>query len=108
LPLKRIELSEREISELIPTLSGRQFVVTKDKLSEAELQLQRELFWYREALFKSVRGHWKEVRGSLALPPLPCKVQNGDSTGLGWRDTSRRNITTTTTPNIADVGSSAF
>ena len=68
LPLKRIELSEREISKLIPTLSDRQFVVAKDKLSEAESQLQRELFWYREALFKSVRGHWKEVRSSLALP----------------------------------------
>jgi hypothetical protein len=46
-------------------LSDRQFVVAKDKLSEAELQLQKELFWYREALFKSLRGHWKEVRNYL-------------------------------------------
>lgn len=105
MPLKRIDLSQREISELIPTLSGRQFVVTKDKLSEAELQLQRELFWYREALFKSVRGHWKEVRGYHSCR---AKFQNGDSNGLGWRDANRRNITAATTPNIADVGSSAF
>lgn len=54
-------LSEKETSEPIPMLSDRQFVVAKDKLSEAELQLQRELFWYREALFKIARGYWKEV-----------------------------------------------
>ena len=42
-------------------LSDRQFVVDKTKLSVAEYKLQRELFWYREELFKSVRGHWREV-----------------------------------------------
>jgi hypothetical protein len=42
-------------------LSDRQFVVDKTKLSIAEYKLQRELFWYREELFKSVRGHWREV-----------------------------------------------
>lgn len=64
LPLWRIKLTETEISQPIPTLSDRQFVVAKDKLSKAELQLQKELFWYREALFKSVRGHWKEAGGT--------------------------------------------
>jgi hypothetical protein len=61
LPLRRIVLSGEDTSKPIPTLSDRQFVVAKDKLSTAELYLQRELFWYREALFKSIHGHWKEV-----------------------------------------------
>jgi hypothetical protein len=62
LPLRRVALSEKAVSKPIPTLSDRQFVVARDKLSRAEVQLQKELFWYREALFKSVHGHWKEVR----------------------------------------------
>lgn len=64
LPLKRMILPEEVTSSPIPTLSERQFVVAKDRLSEVELQLQRELFWHREALFKSIHGHWKEVRQS--------------------------------------------
>lgn len=54
-------LNEEQLSRPIPTLSDRQFVVTKTSLSEAEVRTQRELFWYREELFKSVRGHWQEV-----------------------------------------------
>jgi hypothetical protein len=46
----------------MPSLSGRQFVVNKSKLSSEDIKLQRELFWYREELFKAVRGRWKEVR----------------------------------------------
>ena len=61
LPLKKIQLSEEITSRAIPMLSDRQFVVDKTKLSVAEYKLQRELFWYREELFKSVRGHWREV-----------------------------------------------
>ncbi|XP_006458106.1 hypothetical protein AGABI2DRAFT_148600 [Agaricus bisporus var. bisporus H97] len=64
LPLRRTALSEEDTSKPIPTLSDRQFVVAKDKLSTAELHLQRELFWYREALFKSIQGYWKEVGGT--------------------------------------------
>ena len=61
LPLKKIQLPEEITSQAIPMLSDRQFVVDKMKLSIAEYKLQRELFWYREELFKSVRGHWREV-----------------------------------------------
>ncbi len=61
LPLKKIQLPEEITSQAIPMLSDRQFVVDKTKLSIAEYKLQRELFWYREELFKSVRGHWREV-----------------------------------------------
>lgn len=61
LPLKKIQLPEEITSQAIPMLSDRQFVVDKTKLSVVESKLQRELFWYREELFKSVRGHWREV-----------------------------------------------
>ena len=62
LPLKKIQLPEEATSQAIPMLSDRQFVVGKTKLSSEEDKLQRELFWYREELFKSVCGHWREVR----------------------------------------------
>ena len=61
LPLKKIQLPEEITSQAIPMLSDRQFVVDKTKLSVVESKLQRELFWYREELFKSVHGHWREV-----------------------------------------------
>ncbi|KAH9180692.1 TRAPP II complex [Lactarius sanguifluus] len=64
LPLKKIQLPEEITSQAIPMLSDRQFVVDKTKLSTAEYKLQRELFWYREELFKSVRGHWREAGGT--------------------------------------------
>jgi hypothetical protein len=62
LPLKKVQLPEEVTSQAIPMLSDRQFVVDKKtKLSIEGQKLQRELFWYREELFKSVRGHWREV-----------------------------------------------
>ncbi|KAH9996824.1 transport protein Trs120 or TRAPPC9 TRAPP II complex subunit-domain-containing protein [Russula vinacea] len=64
LPLKKIQLPEEVTSQAIPMLSDRQFVVEKMKLSVEEDKLQRELFWYREELFKSVHGHWREAGGS--------------------------------------------
>ncbi|KAI9466349.1 TRAPP II complex [Lactarius psammicola] len=64
LPLKKIQLPEEITSQAIPMLSDRQFVVEKTKLSIAEYKLQRELFWYREELFKGVRGHWREAGGT--------------------------------------------
>jgi trafficking protein particle complex subunit 9 len=62
LPLKKFQLPEEVTSQAIPMLSDRQFVVEKTKLSPEEDKLQRELFWYREELFESVCGHWREVR----------------------------------------------
>ena len=53
LPIKKILLSEEAVSRPIPTLSDRQFVLTKSNLTSAEEQSQRELFWYRENLLKS-------------------------------------------------------
>ena len=60
--MKRFTLAESQISMPIPTLSGRQFVVSKAKLTLKEEKCQKELFWYREELFKRVKGRWREVR----------------------------------------------
>ncbi|KAJ7449836.1 TRAPP II complex [Mycena latifolia] len=64
IPIKKFILSEDHISQPIPTLSDRQFVVTKSKLSKTQERAQRELFWYREELFKTLRGRWREAGGT--------------------------------------------
>lgn len=64
LSLRKFRLSNDHIAQPIPTLSDRQFVVAKSKLSGNEESQQRELFWYREELFRRVRARWKEVRAS--------------------------------------------
>ncbi|KAJ4469401.1 transport protein Trs120 or TRAPPC9 TRAPP II complex subunit-domain-containing protein [Lentinula edodes] len=64
IPLKKFLLGNEHISRPIPTLSDRQFVVDKTKLSDAEQKMQRELFWYREELFKSLRCQWREAGGT--------------------------------------------
>ncbi|KAK7467129.1 hypothetical protein VKT23_004188 [Stygiomarasmius scandens] len=64
IPLKKFLLSSEETSQPIPTLSDRQFVVAQTKLSQEEESLQRELFWYREELFKCLRCRWKEAGGT--------------------------------------------
>ena len=69
LPLRKFRLTAETISQPIPTLSGRQFVVAKATLSSDEEATQRELFWYREELFKRVRGRWKEVRFRITVQP---------------------------------------
>jgi len=61
IPVKKLLLSEEQLSKPIPALSDRQFVVQKSQLSSSELKTQLELFWYREELFKCVRGRWLEV-----------------------------------------------
>lgn len=61
IPIKKILLSEEALAKPIPTLSDRQFVLTQSSLSQADQRTQRELFWYREELFKVVSGCWHEV-----------------------------------------------
>jgi hypothetical protein len=66
LPVKRFLLPESQTDKPIPTLSDRQFVVSKSKLTKREEKHQKELFWYREELFKRVKGRWREVRLSTS------------------------------------------
>ncbi|KAG6866933.1 hypothetical protein C0991_003849 [Blastosporella zonata] len=63
IPIRKFILSEAQLSQPIPTLSDRQFVVQKSKLSDQEARTQREFFWYREELFRLVRGKWRETGG---------------------------------------------
>lgn len=37
--------------------------MAKSDLSAAEQKVQQELFWYREELFKCIRGQWQETGG---------------------------------------------
>ncbi|KAG5727958.1 Transport protein particle subunit [Termitomyces sp. T112] len=64
IPIRKFILSEEELLRPIPTLSDRQFVVQKSKLSDLEAKSQREFFWYREALFRIVQGRWRETGGA--------------------------------------------
>ncbi|KAI0720991.1 TRAPP II complex [Cerioporus squamosus] len=66
LPIKKISLPEEHVSRPIPMLSDRQYVVSSSKLSAEEERSQRELFWYREELFKVVHGRWRETGGTRA------------------------------------------
>ncbi|ODQ68431.1 Trs120-domain-containing protein [Nadsonia fulvescens var. elongata DSM 6958] len=60
IPIKRIHLSSHTLRQLIPSLSGRQFVVNNVVNNEQDRSM-RELFWYREELFKNLRGTWHEI-----------------------------------------------
>ncbi|GJN91136.1 hypothetical protein Rhopal_004154-T1 [Rhodotorula paludigena] len=62
--LERIALAAEQLAQPIPSLTERQFVVAKVKRSAEEERLERELFWYREELFRRVKLTWNEV-GSL-------------------------------------------
>lgn len=62
----KFRLPDEEVQKPIPTLSDRQFVVSKSGLSADQERIQRELFWYRETLFDHIRGRWKEVGRSLS------------------------------------------
>ncbi|PSR74153.1 hypothetical protein PHLCEN_2v10109 [Hermanssonia centrifuga] len=64
IPVQKFHLAEEHISRPIPTLSDRQFILTKSNLTSAEERTQQELFWYREELLKLVRGRWKESGGT--------------------------------------------
>jgi hypothetical protein len=76
LPLKRLSLPLSLTSTAIPTLSDRQFVVSKSKLSEADVRIQRELFWYREELFNCIDARWREVQYTIPYLPSPLVCTN--------------------------------
>lgn len=98
LPVKKFLLPGEHISQPIPTLSDRQFVVTKSNLTSAEETNQRELFWYREELFKFIRGHWREVRGSSVFVVHPSQMQPA-----GRRYSFRKPLSSTTENDSTNV-----
>lgn len=66
LPIRRFSLPQDKVSRDIPTLSDRQFVVSKTGFSA----IQQELFWYRETLFDLVKAQWNEVRIRVCTYPF--------------------------------------
>ena len=65
LPIPRRSLPESILSQPIPNLSERQYVVDKAKKSVHQLQNERETFWYRDELLKPLSASWFEVDASL-------------------------------------------
>lgn len=59
LPIKRFFVPVSKASSSIPTLTGRQFIVSK--MDDAHEKATRELFWYREELLERLKATWKEV-----------------------------------------------
>jgi len=62
LPIKRIWLSEEQSTAPIPAPSGRQFILRSPATSKGD-ERERELFWYREELFSSLRAQWQDLSG---------------------------------------------
>ncbi|KAF9971645.1 hypothetical protein BGZ73_005399 [Actinomortierella ambigua] len=60
LPIRRLALSTAHITQPIPKLTNKQFVVARGaaQQSEEDLQLERSLFWFREELLKRVVARW--------------------------------------------------
>ncbi|KIR54356.1 hypothetical protein I315_02836 [Cryptococcus gattii Ru294] len=70
-PIPRKSIPQDILSQSIPSLSERQYVVDKEKKSASRIALERELFWYREALLDMLDLIWTEPgsqrHGSLIL-----------------------------------------
>ena len=57
LPVTRLALAPEHVARPIPSLSNKQFVLGKDKTSA----LEKEMFWYREALLSNLQLTWRET-----------------------------------------------
>lgn len=57
LPVSRLSLPVEHVARPIPSLSNKQFVLGKDKTT----QLEKEMFWYREALLSNLQLTWRET-----------------------------------------------
>ncbi|PWN52516.1 hypothetical protein IE53DRAFT_378066 [Violaceomyces palustris] len=80
LPFPRRDLPEEKASAPIPSLSSRQFIVSRVKLSEREEMQSRMRFWYRDELLSKFRATWMDCRtGKRGVLSLRDQVlQDGD------------------------------
>ena len=99
MPIKKRLIDEALLSKSIPTLSDKQFVLAHSSLSQHEERSQRELFWYREELFKCVRGRWREVR----IFKLSTKTLHLNQF-QDWRYTIGSAVVQITKDNFTDAG----
>jgi hypothetical protein len=57
----RVNLPTSVLSQPIPSLTDRQYVVDKSRKSPSQLNAERESFWYRNALLDMLHASWVEV-----------------------------------------------
>lgn len=62
IPLSKLSLSFAQLAAPIPSLSSRQFILSKIKLSPQEEKNVRRRFWYKQEILSRLRGHWRNVR----------------------------------------------
>ncbi|CAO1627315.1 unnamed protein product [Sympodiomycopsis kandeliae] len=71
LPISKFDLPLELLNSPIPSLSSRQFIVSKMKTSPEEEALIRRRFWYRQSLLSRLSGTWTDLRtgqsGRIAL-----------------------------------------
>jgi hypothetical protein len=97
-PFARLHLSSAELSAPIPTLSARQFVVSRVKLSAREEQAARARFWLRQELLRRLgtgtdaAPRWTERasgrRGEVPLAAFTLNDEQGGLVRLGGVDVS--------------------
>ena len=68
LPIKRFSIPSSQTQLPLPSLTGRQFVVSK--MGSAQEKVTRLLFWYREELLSRLKVTWKEVGGLFNIDTL--------------------------------------
>ncbi|CAO1630540.1 unnamed protein product [Parajaminaea phylloscopi] len=62
LPLDKIDLPAVQTDKPIPSLSSRQFILSRVKLTPSEERLAKQRFWYRNELLRRLRAHWTDER----------------------------------------------
>ncbi|KAK8858467.1 hypothetical protein IAR55_002694 [Kwoniella newhampshirensis] len=71
LPIPRWVIAQGILSEPVPSLSERQYIVDKERKSAVQVLSEREKFWYREELLSLIHATWVEPgslrRGTLSL-----------------------------------------
>lgn len=61
-PLSKFNLPASTLSSPIPSLSSRQFIVSKVKMTPQEEASVKRRFWYRQALLSRLSASWTDVR----------------------------------------------
>lgn len=62
LPLAKLDLPLEQVESPIPSLSSRQFILSKIKLSPMEERRARRCFWYRSELLRRLSAQWIDPR----------------------------------------------
>lgn len=61
LPLAKFKLPSSVIEASIPSLSSRQFILSRIKLTPAEESQARRRFWHKQELLRRLRARWQDT-----------------------------------------------